>query len=110
MSATKIDGKAIAADIRTELRTTVDDLKARHPGFSPHLTIIQVGGRDDSSLYVRQKQKAAEEAGISFYHEHLDESISQKEVGPCSLSSQRICSPNHPHNTAPLPGGRPQQG
>jgi hypothetical protein len=57
-----IDGKAMAQAIRAELKKEVDELRARHPYFEPHLAVVQVGGREDSSLYIRQKERAAQEA------------------------------------------------
>lgn len=59
--ATVIDGKAMAQTIRDELKQKTSALRARFPSFAPHLAVMQVGGRDDSSLYIRQKERAAEE-------------------------------------------------
>ena len=47
--------------IRDDLRTEIDLLKSQHPHFSPHLVIVQVGEREDSTIYVNMKKKAAEE-------------------------------------------------
>ncbi|KAJ1557610.1 tetrahydrofolate synthase, partial [Nowakowskiella sp. JEL0078] len=60
MSSTIIDGKKLAESIRSSLSLRVDEMKAKFDGFAPHLTIIQVGTREDSSVYVRMKQQAAE--------------------------------------------------
>eukprot|EP00842_Homolaphlyctis_polyrhiza_P003103 jgi/Hompol1/3794/HPOL_003393-RA len=60
MTATLIDGKKIADDIRGEIQTEVASLAARYPGFQPHLAILQVGAREDSSLYVRMKEQAGQ--------------------------------------------------
>ncbi|KAI8927398.1 P-loop containing nucleoside triphosphate hydrolase protein [Entophlyctis helioformis] len=64
MPASLIDGKAIAESIRSDLHNEVADLKANYNGFTPHLAIVQVGAREDSSLYVRMKEQAALKAGI----------------------------------------------
>jgi len=49
--------------------------------FAPGLVIVQVGGREDSNVYIRMKLKAAEAIGIRARHLHLPKSISQSEVG-----------------------------
>lgn len=46
----------------------------------PHLAIIQVGSRADSSLYVKMKQKAAESVGIKFTLATLPEKIAQVQL------------------------------
>ena len=43
---------------------TVSKIKSLY-GMVPHLAIIQVGDRDDSSVYVRMKQNAAIKVKIS---------------------------------------------
>eukprot|EP00049_Salpingoeca_infusionum_P017983 m.355260 g.355260 ORF g.355260 m.355260 type:complete len:927 (-) comp17207_c0_seq1:155-2935(-) len=78
--AQKIDGKAIANEIRESCRVRIDELKASHPTFAPHLAIVQVGGREDSAVYIRNKIKAGEEAGIKVTHIHLDKSTTEDEV------------------------------
>ncbi|KAH6588872.1 hypothetical protein BASA50_010441 [Batrachochytrium salamandrivorans] len=76
-TATVIDGKAIAESIRSELRTQVADLKAKFNDFTPHLAIVQVGVREDSSVYVRMKEQAAIKAGIKITIVKYDESVQQ---------------------------------
>ncbi|KAL7746581.1 tetrahydrofolate synthase [Sorochytrium milnesiophthora] len=75
-----IDGKQIAQSIRDRIKQDIAELKQREPAFAPHLTVIQVGERDDSSLYVKMKHKAAEEAGIRFTHKKFPASISQVDL------------------------------
>ncbi len=62
MSATIISGKAIAADIRAELKEQVAEL-AEH-GLVPGLATVLVGEDPASQAYVGMKNKAAKEAGI----------------------------------------------
>ncbi|KAG0171919.1 tetrahydrofolate synthase [Apophysomyces sp. BC1034] len=76
----RIDGKAYAQTIRNRIKAEVAEVKAAFPHFQPHLAVIQVGRREDSSIYVKMKQKAAEEAGITFTHELLSETISQADL------------------------------
>ncbi len=79
MSAQLIDGKAIAATIREEIRTEVEAIKAKY-GKVPGLATVLVGGRKDSQTYVRMKKKACEEAAIASFGHDLPEDTSQEEL------------------------------
>lgn len=74
-----INGQAIADEIRKNLTVEVSELKAKY-NAAPHLVVIQVGGRSDSSLYVKMKGKAATEVGIRFTLDHLPEETTQVEL------------------------------
>lgn len=50
------------------------------PGFRPGLAIVQVGGREDSNVYIRMKIKAASEIGITVDHVKLPRTITEVEV------------------------------
>ncbi|MBE6553099.1 MAG: bifunctional methylenetetrahydrofolate dehydrogenase/methenyltetrahydrofolate cyclohydrolase FolD [Ruminococcaceae bacterium] len=64
--AMRIDGKAISAEIRTEIREeTASFIAAR--GYAPGLAVVIVGEDPASQVYVRNKAKACEEVG--FYSE-----------------------------------------
>ena len=58
----------------------VKQLKEQYSGLTPGLTIIQVGAREDSNVYIRMKIKAAEEIGINATHTVLPSSTTQAEV------------------------------
>ena len=58
-----MDGKALAAEIRAEVKSRVDDLLAQN-GPVPHLVVILVGEDPASQSYVRGKEKACQQAGI----------------------------------------------
>lgn len=60
---TVIDGKAIAAEIRAEVAQGVAELKEKH-GINAGLAAVLVGDDPASAVYVRNKEKAAAEAGI----------------------------------------------
>lgn len=71
MSATTIllDGRAVARKVRGEVTARAADLAGRL-GRPPGLAVVQVGEDPASSVYVRNKRKAAAEAGIaSFAHD-----------------------------------------
>lgn len=71
-----IDGKAIAASIRQEIKVDVELLSNVTPG----LATVLVGDRPDSATYVRMKIKACNECGINSIHQKLPENVSQEEV------------------------------
>ena len=62
MSARIIDGKAIAKEIRAEIKAEVEVLKKQ--GVAPCLAAVLVGEDPASRAYVANKRKACEEVGI----------------------------------------------
>ena len=58
-----IDGKKIAAELREELKKEVSELKSKHNKV-PGLTVILIGDMAPSQIYVRMKEKAANEVGL----------------------------------------------
>ena len=68
MTAKVIDGVAVAASIRRELKSRVGTLLAK--GLTPGLAVIVVGSDPASAVYVRNKIRACAEVGIqSFRHD-----------------------------------------
>ena len=74
-----IDGKAVAARVRAEVKAEVAQLKASR-GLVPGLTVVRVGEDPASKVYVTGKKKAAEEVGFNSWELHPDEKISQDEL------------------------------
>ncbi len=74
-TATIIDGKAIAAQLRDEAAARAQALQAR--GITPGLAFILVGQNPSSISYVRSKGDSAEQAGIFSDTFHLPETIDQ---------------------------------
>jgi methylenetetrahydrofolate dehydrogenase (NADP+)/methenyltetrahydrofolate cyclohydrolase len=70
MNATVIDGKALAAEMRGELKQRSNTLKAR--GIHPGLAVVLVGEDPASQVYVRNKISACHEAGIDSKEIRLD--------------------------------------
>jgi methylenetetrahydrofolate dehydrogenase (NADP+) / methenyltetrahydrofolate cyclohydrolase len=69
MAAEIIDGKAIAAEVRAEVRRGVDAYRERF-GEGPGLATVLVGDDPASKIYVAGKHRASEEVGIrSIGHE-----------------------------------------
>ncbi|KAG0372932.1 tetrahydrofolate synthase, partial [Mortierella sp. AD032] len=75
-----IDGKAIAQNLRNDIKSQIEEMRKTVPHFNPKLSIIQVGAREDSSVYVNMKKKAAKEAGMDFELFHLPPTITQFEL------------------------------
>jgi 5,10-methylene-tetrahydrofolate dehydrogenase/methenyl tetrahydrofolate cyclohydrolase len=79
MTAQIIDGQAIAATIRSEIKDEVEQLSTRY-GKVPGLAAVLVGERKDSQTYVRMKKKACAEAGITSFGHDLPADISQEDL------------------------------
>ena len=79
MSAQLIDGKAIAANLRTSVKLDVQrmrDLGYRAPG----LAVILVGDDPASQVYVGGKRKACDEVGFNSFSYDLPSSTTQSEL------------------------------
>ena len=63
MSAQLIDGKAIAADLRNNIKKRIDQ-RLNEGKRQPGLAVILLGSDPASEVYVRNKRKACEETGI----------------------------------------------
>ncbi len=79
MAATIIDGVKTAKEIRGEVAAGVADLKREH-GVTPGLTVILVGEDPASAVYVRNKQRAAAEAGMTASDIKLPENATQADL------------------------------
>ena len=78
--AVPISGTAAAKAVREELAQRVAAVQVERPGFAPKLVIVQVGGREDSSVYIRMKAKAGAEVGVEVVHEHLPSASSKADI------------------------------
>lgn len=66
MPAQILDGKAIAADLRNDIRARIDARRARGQRV-PGLAVVLVGADPASQIYVRNKRRACEETGIESF-------------------------------------------
>jgi methylenetetrahydrofolate dehydrogenase (NADP+)/methenyltetrahydrofolate cyclohydrolase len=78
MSARIIDGKAVAAEVRSRVRADVERLAAE--GIKPGLATILVGDDPASEVYVRNKHKACAEVGIESFQHELPASTPEPEL------------------------------
>ena len=58
-----IDGKKAAAELRQKLKNEVAELKSKYNKV-PGLTVILIGDMTPSQIYVRNKEKSANEVGL----------------------------------------------
>ena len=79
MTATIIDGKAVAAILRGRIAEEAAKLKSAH-GLVPGLATVLVGNDPASEVYVRNKGKTAESIGFKSVHFSLSADASQDDV------------------------------
>lgn len=74
-----IDGKKLAAQMRSGIKSQVEEYKAA-TGKDIGLAVVLVGEDPASQVYVRNKIKACEEVGIKSYAFYLDKEVAQSRV------------------------------
>ncbi|XP_043221374.1 C-1-tetrahydrofolate synthase, cytoplasmic-like [Amphibalanus amphitrite] len=79
-AAVRLSGTELSKEVRAGLVTEVQELQNKYPGFVPGLAILQVGGREDSNVYIRAKVKAASDIGINARHIQLPRSTTQMQL------------------------------
>jgi methylenetetrahydrofolate dehydrogenase (NADP+) / methenyltetrahydrofolate cyclohydrolase len=79
VTAQIIDGKAVAARIRGELRRDVEEFQQK-TGVVPQLAAVLVGDDPASAIYVRNKQRACAQAGIRSALHRLPVATSQTDL------------------------------
>lgn len=88
---TIIDGKALAAQMRGEIRARAAAYKAER-GEEIGLAVVLVGDNQASQVYVRNKIKACEEVGIKSFSYHLPEDTPQRQL--CDLIDELAAAKN----------------
>ncbi len=104
MSATIIDGRAVAARVRAEVQRDVAELTERS-GRAPGLATILVGDDPGSASYVASKRKACAEAGVADHHRHFPADASQDQVASLIDQCNRDPEVNAILLQLPLPKG-----
>lgn len=103
MGARIIDGKATAKAVREEVRERAAELAAR--GIQPGLTVVLVGEDAASQVYVRNKDRAATQAGFAVDTVRLPATTTQREL---LAEVRRLNADDTVHGILvqlPLPGG-----
>ncbi len=79
MTATIIDGKAFAANVRAQVAGHVTRLKEEQ-GLTPGLAVVLVGEDPASEVYVRNKGIQTREAGMASFEHKLDATTSEADL------------------------------
>ena len=79
MTARIIDGKAIAADVRSQVASEVVRVGRDH-GLTPGLAVVLVGHDPASEVYVRSKQKQTQAAGMASFEHRLPADVAQDDL------------------------------
>ena len=74
-----IDGKKIAAELREELKQEVAELKTKYNKV-PGLTVILIGDMAPSQIYVRNKEKSANEVGLKSEVIRYPDTVEEKTI------------------------------
>ena len=94
-----IDGKSIALDLRSEIAKAVASLPE-----APTLAVVLVGDDPASEVYVRNKIRASEEAGVNSIHRRLPANVEQAELGELIASLNSDVDVDGILLQLPLPG------
>ncbi|MBP1537117.1 MAG: bifunctional methylenetetrahydrofolate dehydrogenase/methenyltetrahydrofolate cyclohydrolase FolD [Ruminococcus sp.] len=73
-----IDGKAVSAQVKEDIRIETEKLKAQ--GIEIGLAVVIVGNDPASQVYVRNKEKACEAVGFNSYKYALPEETTEQEL------------------------------
>jgi methylenetetrahydrofolate dehydrogenase (NADP+) / methenyltetrahydrofolate cyclohydrolase len=79
VTAKIIDGKAVAADVRSQVAGQVTEIKSKH-GFQPGLAVVLVGEDPASQVYVRNKGKQTNEVGMASFEHKLPAETSEADI------------------------------
>jgi len=79
MAAKIISGKQIAEEMRAEMKTEIEELKAKH-NIVPGLAVVLVGEDPASQVYVRNKKKSCEQIGINSIEHKLSADTPEDEL------------------------------
>ncbi len=79
MTATILDGKALAATMRSELDNAVEQFKAKH-GIVPTVAVVRVGEDPASVSYAKMIQKAATARGMEYTLHTLPDTATEDQI------------------------------
>ncbi len=79
MTATILDGKALAATMRSELDNAIEQFKAKH-GITPTIAVVRAGDDLASVRYANTIEKAATNRGMEFALHTLPDTATQDEI------------------------------
>ncbi|MFR1544373.1 MAG: tetrahydrofolate dehydrogenase/cyclohydrolase catalytic domain-containing protein, partial [Lacticaseibacillus sp.] len=76
--ATRLDGRAVSKKILADLKQTITEL-AQHD-VTPTLAVVLVGSNPASEVYVRNKQRRAEDIGVRSLMFRMPEATTQADL------------------------------
>src|SRR5438105_15796644 len=79
MTARIIDGKVIAAELRTRVTEEVARVRREH-GITPVLAVVLVGSDPASEVYVRSKHTQTQAAGMASFEHKLPADVLQSDL------------------------------
>lgn len=79
MTATVVNGREIAKEIKKEIQKEVTSLKSKF-NITPNITTIKIGNDSGSALYLKLRDNACKEVGVTSTHLEFDENVSEKEI------------------------------
>ena len=98
-----LDGKAVAAEIRSEVAEGVAELKSR--GIPVRLDVVLVGDDPASATYVRMKQRDCDEVGIESRAHRYPAEVAQGELAALVTESNGDAAVSGFFIQLPLPPG-----
>jgi methylenetetrahydrofolate dehydrogenase (NADP+)/methenyltetrahydrofolate cyclohydrolase len=104
VTATILDGRALAQELRAEAQAAIADLSERS-GRAPGLAVVQVEGDAASSRYVRSIGKLCDAVGASFRPELLPAGAAQAELDDLIAALNRDAAVDGVLIQLPLPAG-----
>jgi len=99
MSAKLLDGKALAASLKEKIKAEIQGLKIK-----PKLVSVQMGENPASEVYLKSQRKNAENLGIEYHLEKLDEKATEDQLIKVIDSLNNDKSVNGIIIQMPLPG------
>ena len=79
MTASIIDGKMFAENLKEEIARKVKTLKINH-NLTPGLAVVLVGTDPASQVYVRNKNKSTNAAGMNSFEYLMDDNVSEEDL------------------------------
>ena len=79
LTATRIDGKAFAADVRARVATEIAQIKKNY-NLTPGLAVVLVGDDPASHVYVRNKAQQTVEVGMASFEHRLDNKTPEADI------------------------------
>jgi len=79
MTASIIDGKEFATNLKEKIAKKVTFLKQNHD-LTPGLAVVLVGAAPASQVYVRNKNKSTKAAGMNSYEHLMDDDVTEEEL------------------------------